>query len=199
MPLLTSLFTNAATRLTNFENYETEASYQTAQTQKIFVLNFITSYLPIILTAFVYMPFGSIIVPYLDVFSLTVKPFAENEKQMQAPSASSFTINPDRLTKQVIYFTVTAQVVNLAMEVIVPYLKRRGLNKFKQMQNERAAKRNGDALQPSVDDHPEEKDFLTRVRSESELEVYDVTTDLREMVLQVSISTHPYSSTPSRS
>lgn len=91
---------------------------------KIFILNFITSYLPIFLTAFVYVPFAQIIVPYLDVFQLAVKPFAENEKQMATPQ-TGFQINPDRLKKQVIYFTVTAQIVSFALEVIVPFAKRK--------------------------------------------------------------------------
>lgn len=182
MPILLGILTNFAKQLTEFENYDTHGSYETAMTQKIFVLNFIVSYLPIILTAFVYVPFGNHIVPYLDVFSLTVKPFAEDEKQLQRPS--SWTINPDRLKKQVIYFTVTAQVVNLGMEVIVPYLKRRGFAKYKKIQSERAAKNGGAAPNVAANDPPEEAAFLDRVRKEAELDIYDVTQDLREMVLQ---------------
>src|SRR4051812_32356758 len=105
------MLTKAATRLTEFENYETHGAYEKSLTQKIFVMNFIMSYLGIFLTAFVYVPFGKIIVPYLDVFNVAVRPFAEDEKQLHLNSASSnWTINPDRLRKQVIYFTVTAQV-----------------------------------------------------------------------------------------
>lgn len=183
MPILNGILTSFATQLTKFENYETDAAYETAMTQKIFILNFITSYLPIFLTAFVYVPFGSLIVPYLDVFSLTVRPFAQNEKQMTAPKVG-FAINPDRLRKQVIYFTVTAQIVNLGMEVVVPYLKRQGFSKYKQMQSERAAKNGGTTPDPSINDLPEEASFLKRVRKEAELDVYDVTADLREMVIQ---------------
>lgn len=184
LPVLTGIFTNIATRLTQFENYETDAAHETAMTQKIFILNFITSYLGIFLTAFVYVPFGSLIVPYLDIFSVTVSAFAENDKQLRTPSSSSFHINPDRLRKQVIYFTVTAQIVNLGMEVIVPYLKRQGFMKYKEMQTSRAAKNGGSAPDPSENDNPEEAQFLARVRKESELDVYNVTDDLREMVLQ---------------
>lgn len=186
MPVLTGIFTKIATKLNDFENHETQGAYDEALTQKIFVINFITSYLGIFLTAFVYLPFASYIVPYLDVFSLTVKPFAENEKQMESPQAG-FQINPDRLRKQVIYFTVTAQIVNLGMEVIVPYLTRKGFAKFKEMQTERAAKHGGAAPNVAENDHPEEAAFLKRVRNEATLSEYDVTTDLREMVLQVSI------------
>jgi hypothetical protein len=186
MPVLVNLFTSFATQLTNFENYETQAAYDTAMTQKIFVINFITSYLGIFLTAFIYVPFGTLIVPYLDVFSLTVRPFAENEKQLECPPSSGFAINPDRLRKQVIYFTVTAQIVNQALEVVMPYVKRAVFSKVKQIQSERALK-NGGHVDVSDNDPPEEKAFLKRVRAEVELDVYDVTSDLREMVLQVSI------------
>ncbi|CAO2658253.1 Nn.00g059760.m01.CDS01 [Neocucurbitaria sp. VM-36] len=181
-PILNTLLTQVATRLTDFENYETAAAHDTALTQKIFVMNFIMSYLGIFLTAFVYVPFGNIIVPHLDIFNVAVRPFAEDEKQLHH-SNSSWSINPDRLRKQVIYFTVTAQVVNLGMELIVPYLKRRGFAKYKQMQSQRAAK-NGGAPPAAANDPPEDAAFLERVRKEAELDVYDVTADLREMVVQ---------------
>jgi len=184
MPILTGLLTNIATNLNKYENYDTDAAYQYAMTQKIFVLNFITSYLGIFLTAFVYVPFAKNIVPFLDIFSLTVRPFAENEKQMQAPTSAGFQINPDRLRKQVIYFVVTAQFVNFAMEVIVPYLKRQGFIKYKEIQSERAAKQGGAAPDPAANDLAEEAPFLRRVRAESELTTYNVTDDMREMVLQ---------------
>lgn len=186
LPFLNGLLTTAATKLTDFENYETEAQYERSLTSKTFVLNFITSYLPLCLTSFVYVPFGSVLVPYLNVFSLTVRPFAENEKQLQTPKNSSqFDINPARLRKQVIYFTVTAQIVNFAMEVLVPYLKRQGLIKVREMQKERAEKKTG-ITSPSAAayDPPEEKDFLARVRNEADLDVYDVYDDYKEMVVQ---------------
>ena len=151
--------------------------------QKIFVLNFITSYLPIFLTAFVYVPFAQIIVPHLDIFQLAVKPFAENEKQMTTPKVG-FQINPDRLKKQIIYFTVTAQIVNFALEVVVPYVQRKVFRKVKEVKADRAAKRGGSSASPTADDHPEETAFLTRVRNEAELGIYDVTVDFREMVVQ---------------
>jgi anoctamin-10 len=118
---------------------------------------------------------------------VAVRPFAEDEKQLHlhtTTGSSSWSINPDRLRKQVIYFTVTAQVVNLGMELIVPYLKRRGLAKYKEMQSERAAKNGGAAPSAAVNDPPEDAAFLERVRKEAELDVYDVTADLREMVVQ---------------
>lgn len=183
VPTLTTMLTSIATRLNNYENWETSENYESALTQKIFVLNFITSYLPIFLTAFVYVPFGSLVVPYLDIFNLTARPFAEDEKQLQTPQ-TGFVIDPSRLRKQVIYFTVTAQIVNFALETIVPYIKRRGFSKYQEMKSERAAKKGGASSGVTIDDLPEEAEFLKRVRKEAELDVYDVATDLREMVVQ---------------
>ncbi|KAH8667489.1 plasma membrane stress response protein-like protein [Tricladium varicosporioides] len=183
MPTLTTLLTGFAAKLTDLENYETTDAHESAMVSKIFILNFITSYLPILLTAFVYVPFAQVIVPHLDVLQLTVKPFAENEKQMKAPEAG-FKINPDRLKKQVIYFTVTAQIVNFALEIVVPYVSRRFFRKVKEVKADRAEKSGGGAASPSAEDHPEEKAFLVRVRNEAELSVYDVTTDFREMIVQ---------------
>jgi anoctamin-10 len=158
-------------------------AYEAAMVQKVFVLNFITSYLPIFLTAFVYVPFATVLVPYLDVFQLAVKPFAENEKQMTTPKVR-FQINPDRLKKQVIYFTVTAQIVNFMLEVVMPYVQRKAFQTVKQVKASSAAKRGGTSEDHAVNDPPEEAAFLARIRNESELPVYDVTGDFREMVIQ---------------
>jgi anoctamin-10 len=183
VPTLSTLLTGLATKLNDYENWDTAESYQSSLTQKIFVLNFITDYLPIFLTAFVYVPFGSWIVPYLDIFHLTAKPFATDAKQLMAPKVG-FEINPARLRKQVIYFTTTAQIVNFLVENIVPYVKRQAFSKYQEVKTERAAKAGGASPGATVNDHPEEADFLSRVRAEAELPLYDVTVDLREMVVQ---------------
>lgn len=184
VPIISGKLTGLAEELTNYENYETQDSHDRAMVSKVFVINFITSYMAIFLTAFVYVPFASILVPYLDVFSLTVKPFAENEKQLQVPAPSKFTINPNRLKNQMIYFAVTAQVVNFALETVVPLLKLKGTAKYDEMKNKRAEQKGGAAPSISASDPPEETEFLSRVREEAALPEYDVTSDLREMCIQ---------------
>ena len=183
LPLISTNLTGLATRLTVFENYETQDAYDKAMVAKLFVLNFVTSYLPVFLTAFVYVPFAATLVPYLDIFSLTVRPFAENEKQMQTPPPVAFKINPDRLKNQVIYLSVTAQIVNFTMETIVPLVLQKGKAKYSQIQAERAEKMGG-AAAISANDPAEEREFLNQVRAEAALPDYDVQTDLREMVVQ---------------
>ncbi|KAJ5985594.1 hypothetical protein N7499_008118 [Penicillium canescens] len=189
VPTMSAILSSIATKLNDYENHETSDAYDVALTQKVFVINFITSYLPIFLTAFVYVPFASLIVPYLDVFHLTVRPFVSKEHAIL--KESHFQIDPARLRNQVIYFTVTAQIVGFAMETIVPYIKQHALRKYKKYNKERNGKAecSGDKESPersvvSYDDPAEEVKFLTRVRNEVELSEYDVTDDLREMCIQ---------------
>ncbi|KAJ4300413.1 hypothetical protein N0V88_003088 [Collariella sp. IMI 366227] len=132
-PTLTTLLTRLAERLTEVENYETQDDHQAAFVQKIFVINFITSYLGIFLTAFVYVPFGKVLVPHLDIFRLTAQRFTAEGKPL---ATKNWQINPDRLTKQVIYFTVTAQIINLATEIIVPFAKRKLSKTVEKVQSE---------------------------------------------------------------
>ncbi|KAK4145912.1 calcium-activated chloride channel-domain-containing protein [Dichotomopilus funicola] len=183
-PTLTTLLTNLAQKLTDIENYRTHDSHQASFVQKIFVINFITSYLGVFLTAFVYVPFGKILVPYLDVFKLTAQRFTAEGQPLPT---KNWQINPDRLTSQVFYLTVTAQVVNLLTEFIVPYVKRKVFRTVERVQTEMAEKNNGgsDSSSPSrLKDQPEEAEFLERAREEAELDEYDVTIDYREMVMQ---------------
>lgn len=184
---MSSVLVSIATKLNDYENYETQPAYDVALTQKIFIINFITSYLPIFLTAFVYVPFASRIVPYLDVFHLTVRPFVSKEDANSR--RTEFSIDPDRLRKQVIYFTVTAQAVNFAMETIVPMLKQRLSREYKEYNRRKQGKietEDGSEAKKEAlfDDHPDETKFLTRVRNEADMEDYDVTEDLREMCIQ---------------
>jgi anoctamin-10 len=184
VPTISTFLTGLATRLTDFENYATQDAYDKAMVSKLFVLNFITSYLGVFLTAFVYVPFAAILVPYLDVFSLTGKPFITDDKQMQPSHSANFTINPDRLKNQVIYFSITAQIVNFALETVMPLVMQKGKAKYKEMQASRAEKKGGAAPPLSASDPPEEKEFLSMVREEAALPEYDVQSDLREMVIQ---------------
>lgn len=188
VPTISGALTNIAKQLTDFENYETQDSYDVALTQKIFVLNFITSYLPVFLTAFVYVPFAQYIVPYLDIFHLTVRPLMSKEGQVVAQR--TFRIDRGRLRRQVIYFTVTAQIVNFALETIMPFVKRKAMVKYQEIQEEKKGNDTSSHSSPVsqaqdvVQDSIAEAEFLSRVRKESELSEYDVTNDLREMCVQ---------------
>lgn len=171
-PTFSAILMKAAEILTQMENYQNVDSHNAALIQKQFVLNFMTSYMALFFTAFVYTPFGDILVPFLNFWLRTAQVISFSEKPLPT---KAFNINPARISNQMFYFTVTAQVVNFLTEVVVPYVKRQAFAKAEEFQ----AKEH-----PHVKDHPEEADFLQRVRHECELEAYDVSGDYREMVIQ---------------
>lgn len=122
------------------------------------------------------MPFGKVLAPHLDIFQATASKFTKD-----GIKTKDFEINPNRFTQQMFYFTVTAQIVNLLLEVVVPFAKRKVFNAVEKVQDGRVQK-NGGAVHHK--DAPEEAAFLQRVRNEARLDAYDVTTDYREMVVQ---------------
>ena len=132
-----------------------------------------TSYMALLFTAFVYIPFGHVITPFLEFWQKTAQTISFSEKELPV---KQFEINPARISNQMFYFTVTAQIVNFATEVIVPYVKRQVFAKAQEFRQKNKA--------ASANDHQEERAFLDRVRDECALEIYDVTGDYREMVMQ---------------
>ncbi|KAI1821534.1 DUF590-domain-containing protein [Xylaria intraflava] len=175
LPVLTTVLTKFAERLTEHENYQTNDAHLAALIRKIFVINFITSYTPLFLSAFVYMPFGNLMTPYFHIFTATAKKLSKNK----SITTQEFRINPDRLRREMVYAAVNAQLVNIALESIVPYVKRVA---FKEVERVQAKRANHDGN--SIQDLPEEHEFLQRVRDEAKRGVYDVAVDYREMVVQ---------------
>ncbi|KAG7131417.1 hypothetical protein HYQ45_010003 [Verticillium longisporum] len=175
-PTFSTVLLKFAERLTQMENYETIDAHHAALVQKQFVLNFLTSYMALFFTAFIYIPFGNLLLPYLDFWRAAAQKIAPSDKF----STQEFVINPARISNQMFYFTVTAQVVNFLTETVLPYVKRKVLDEAKEVQ----AKISSSSAGPKVPDVPEEADFLARVRSEVLLPTYNVTDDYREMVIQ---------------
>lgn len=58
LPYINTFLEDAAEGLAEFENHRTQDNFDVSLTQKRFVLAFIANYLPILLTAFVYIPLG---------------------------------------------------------------------------------------------------------------------------------------------
>ncbi|KAI6247696.1 hypothetical protein HI914_04254 [Erysiphe necator] len=181
LPAISAFLTKLASELTDFEDDKSRNSHETSMIRKIFVLNFIISYFPIFLTAFVYVPFGQMIFPYLNNFHQIIKTRSTLDHQIVPLKMIEFKVNKDRLISQVIYFTVTAQISNFGLEIIVPFVKRKVLSKIKEFQKRNARPDNRNL---TINDHKSESKFLIQVRNEAEMKKYDVTSDFREMIIQ---------------
>ncbi|KAJ5513854.1 hypothetical protein N7463_003406 [Penicillium fimorum] len=182
LPAITSFLTGIATRLTEYENYRTQDQYDLAQTQKSFVMNFITSFLPTILTAFVYVPFGKQIIPRLDFLRRTgiMAELVSGQKE--------FEVDTNRFQQEVIYLSMTAQVLSFGEEVVLPYLKhvlRQKWQNYQHRKQEYSRKRKySTAADLFMVDPPDEAAFMTRLRSEAGAEEYHVEEDIMEMCVQ---------------
>ncbi|KAK9314233.1 calcium-activated chloride channel-domain-containing protein [Lipomyces starkeyi] len=174
VPTFTAFYNIIATRMTDWENHVTERTYDTAMTQKMFVLNFLTSYMGLFLSSYVYLPFGHLIAPNMDFISATMQRFI-GEKA----SAKNFTINTHRLRQQYIYFTATAQLINFFVETLLPYIQRRAFKEVKKLQEKVTG-----AYEEVFKDDESEAPYLARVRAEADFPDYVVGDDYREMVVQ---------------
>lgn len=182
LPAITTFLTSIATRLTDYENYRTQDLYDLAQTQKTFVMNFITSFLPTILTAFVYVPFGKQVVPYLHFLrraglNLDV-----------ARAHKEFEVDISRFQQEVISLSMSSQIINFGEEVILPYVKHVLWQKWRNYRDRQMGLTRKRSYSKATDllliDPPEEADFLQRVRGEADAEEYKVEEDVLEMCVQ---------------
>lgn len=176
LPYATSFLEDIAEKLTEYENHRTADHHEMSLTQKIFVLNSITNYLPIFITAFLYVPFGSRVIPILQY--CIDKVLGGKER-----GTISFTADPDRLRNEVIALTLTGQVSGAVEELALPWLK----TQFKQWWRDRRTTKmhgrgmSGHQLAP---DDPGEAKFLRRARRQALRPEYNVQDDIAEMVIQ---------------
>lgn len=176
LPYATNALESIATALTEYENHRTADQHEMALTQKVFVLNAITNYLPILLTAFVYVPFGQHIIPVFHSFVVT---FVGDKSGLEAP----FLPDADRLRNEVIALTLTGQIANTIEELVYPWLKVQAKEWWRDRQASRKSMQQSFSYQP-IRDEPYEARFLRRVRNQASRPAYNVQEDIAEMVFQ---------------
>ncbi|XP_014556665.1 hypothetical protein COCVIDRAFT_99136 [Bipolaris victoriae FI3] len=176
LPYVTSFLEDIATVLTDYENHRTEDHHEMSLTQKVFVLNSITNYLPILLTAFVYVPFGNKVLPVLQSMLDAVL-------GSQNKGKTKFHADPDRLRNEVIALTVTGQVSGAVEELALPWLKEQVKQWWRDRQASRAQNQ-GNVGAQLIPEDPIEAGFLRRTRRQALRPSYNVQEDIAEMVIQ---------------
>lgn len=170
IPILTAGYTIIVNKYLAWENHETNTGYERSFVQKQFILNFLASYMPLLITSFVYLPFGHLVNPYLSFIQ------SHTSRYNITIQEKKFQINKDRLNQQFAYFAVTAQVIGFFVENIVPVVLRKVNEYF------RGKKVNNSAV--ALTDLPEEAAFLQDVRKQVALPPFNVNDEYREMVIQ---------------
>jgi hypothetical protein len=181
MPYVEDFFNDIAKRLTDFENHETEASYDYHLVQKVFIFKVLNNYLSILLTAYVYIPFGPRVIATLQDYGL---PFG------------SVAIEPHMLQDRLQAFMISSQVINFFTETIYPWATRKFMKSAAKIQkevvevlkHEKHVEEEEDECEAIAHDPEEIKQFLKAVQNQVDLPVYDVNEDYGEMAEQVTHS-----------
>ncbi|CAO3668007.1 unnamed protein product [Rhizopus stolonifer] len=173
IPTMTTIYSNWMKTLNDWEMHKTGASYEYHYTQKIFIANFLVGYLSLFITAWVYIPFGDHVLPYLVEFNV---------------SHEHKTVDFQRLRSQLVYFIVTGQLVGFLTEMVVPYVLKKIKPKAQRitenvMHKEHTPTTKDTAKREAWDE--EELKLMTKVYNEVGLDEYNIYMDYAEMVIQV--------------
>ncbi|CAO3647803.1 unnamed protein product [Cunninghamella blakesleeana] len=179
IPTMSGIYSTWVRILTNYEMHKTESSWEYSYTQKIFIANFLVGYLSLFFIAWIYIPFGDYVLPYLSELNIS----HQHKK-----------VDFQRLHDQFVYFIVTGQVVGFLTEMAVPYAKALLMPKAMKLSKELSSKMNENRQSISKRDEamtadganidPEKLKFIKKVYKEVELDEYNIYTDYVEMVIQ---------------
>ncbi|KAI8376171.1 calcium-activated chloride channel-domain-containing protein [Radiomyces spectabilis] len=173
IPFMSGIYSKWVRLLNNWEMHKTETSWEYHYTQKIFVANFLVSYLSLFITAWIYIPFGDHVLPYLTEFNIS----HEHKK-----------VDFQRLRDQLIYFIMTGQVIGFLTEMVVPYLMRKWMPKATKLTDKVLDKEPDDQTSPLVSTKqptdPEEARLMKTIYRQVSLDDYNVYSDYVEMVIQ---------------
>lgn len=173
VPQIMAAWQATAAALTSWENHYSTRTHSSSMTLKMFALQAVVTYGALTLSAFVYLPFGK------DIMNAIVKRgyFAESVKEANKRGGLSFSINPNRMHKQLVAVLTTSQVINAMTEVAVPYIMRK-------IADARESKQVKEAAEKEAKSSPQGK-FLARVKEELELPNYDTFGDYAELASQM--------------
>eukprot|EP00158_Paraphelidium_tribonemae_P006669 Partr_v1_DN27928_c1_g1_i3_m11259 putative Anoctamin len=170
IPKLTGMYAGVCRRLNSFENHATEWADESHLAQKLFVSSFVLNFASPLLYGLYYVPFGHHLTSLVGHF-VTIKPHDVSE---------------DLFKGEITYFIMTGQVINLATELIVPFVSRHILERISQFRTSRAQLKTPltqNASSSSLAGHGKDS-WVRHMKREAALPEYDVTDDYSEIVLQ---------------
>lgn len=183
VPVLTIVFNLVSEKFLDWEDHKSNLTRTQSSVTKTFVLNFLTGYAPLIITAFIYLPFAHLLEPNLVYIQRTLASNIRPDRYIykyltRVKSLTDFQINQGRLNSQFFYFIVTNQVISLVVKYGVPLLLPhiiKLVNKVLKGKQPEYIPENESAA---------EKAWLDKVRSVTSLPEYSTDDDFRIITLQ---------------
>lgn len=182
VPIFTIVYNMVVDKFLTWESHDNNYTRYDSFVVKSFTLNFLTGYMPLLITAFIYLPFAHLIQPNLPNIQSSIASRINSDRYVykyltKLKSQQEFTINQERLNGQFFFFIVTNQIVQLVMKYALPLILPIVIN-FVQTtilgKKEKAI----------PDDKPEEHEWLTQVRKTIQLLEHNVHDEYRGMALQ---------------
>ncbi|GAA6022675.1 hypothetical protein JCM10207_008577 [Rhodosporidiobolus poonsookiae] len=184
VPQVAGLWHWVATQLTNYENHPRQTEYETSLTFKVFALNFVSAYGNLLLTSYVYIPFGSFLVPHILSLLPSRHARALGAATAQTLQSGSFSINSHKLKTQLVAYSLTNQITGAFLEVGLPYLQARFLPVVQEKLHHGHGQKKAGAERMDQAEHEDEKAFLERIRHEQLLPTNNIFDEYAEMVVQ---------------
>lgn len=182
VPRLLSFYHAHAVRLTEWENHPRQSSYDRSLTLKSFALAAIVAYGGLMLSAFIYVPFGSQIMRFVQVYLSGPVADTGSEKattffKVDQTGTQGETLiqglKGERLRNQVFAYTVTNQVINFVQEVVVPWVteKAQGIKASKLNKKKRVEWEDEKSVSKMS---KEDRELLDAARTEASLPDYQL-------------------------
>ncbi|KAG7891679.1 hypothetical protein KL936_001622 [Ogataea polymorpha] len=182
VPICTAIYTVVVNGYLSFEGNADRSTKRKSFLIKMFVFNFLASYMALFITSFIYLPFGYKLNEYLPhIGSYAEKVSTYRSYIPKIPLLQSdYEINKLRLNTQYTYFILTNQIVGLLLEFVLPQVLARvfALPFMKSLMS--PAK----LLPVKLTDPPQEKEYLDKIRKLVELPEFSADDEFRQLVIQ---------------
>ncbi|CDK25813.1 unnamed protein product [Kuraishia capsulata CBS 1993] len=177
VPIVTIVYTKVVNKYLNFESHQKKSTFHFSYIIKLFVINFLTSYMALIITAFIYLPFGYQVNPYLTHLGNHVHNYVSPRISVRQ---ENYEINKLRLNNQYQFFVVTNQVVGCGLEFVLPVV----LKKVFALPFVKSLTGANKVEEPVHKDDENEAELLEYVRNTLALPPLDINDEYRQLVLQ---------------
>lgn len=182
VPILTLIYNIVVDKFLIWESHDNSYDRNDSFVLKTFVLNFLTGYVPLLITSFVYLPFAHLISPNLPHIQETIAQNINSSRYVykyliKLKSQEDFVMNQERLNGQFFFFIVTNQVIQLLLKYVLPLILSPVIKFVTKMIK-------GKEKEPVNTDSAQEKPWLETVRATLELPAYSVTDDFRGLAMQ---------------
>lgn len=182
VPVFTIIYSQATQKFIDWEQHKSNLTRSQSFAIKSFLLNVMTGYVPLLISAFIYLPFAHLLQPNLVYIKRAISGRIRSDRYAYSyltniKSLESFEINQGRLDSQYFYFIVTNQVIGSVLKFGLPLILTPAIEFAKKIISGKKSKL-------EAEENPEEKPYLDRVRRASLLPEYSVDDSFRDIALQ---------------